>query len=134
MGTSWNGQISHKEKDFRIQFQTDDYEKYKQVEKLCQKLMNGIITDDEVDFVPYGWPDNALMNKEFLLQHIPDSCKSCPNHPSNGGSGICNCTLGQLPVTCTSGYINTNPTEDLPLVTVTTTNATTDEYTFETGV
>ena len=25
---------------------------------------------------------------------IPDSCKECSNHPSNGGSGICHCTLG----------------------------------------
>ena len=26
--------------------------------------------------------------------YIPDACKFCSNHPSNGGSGICNCTLG----------------------------------------
>lgn len=69
MGTSWNGQISHKEKDFRIQFQTDDYEKYKKVEKLCQSLMDGTITDDEVAFVPYNWSDEALM--EEALSHIP---------------------------------------------------------------
>ena len=25
--------------------------------------------------------------------HIPTACKDCPNHPSNGGSGICNCVL-----------------------------------------
>ena len=25
---------------------------------------------------------------------IPEPCKSCPNHPFNGGSGICNCMLG----------------------------------------
>ena len=25
---------------------------------------------------------------------IPEPCKSCPNHPSNGGSGMCNCILG----------------------------------------
>ena len=25
---------------------------------------------------------------------IPDSCSGCSNHPSNGGSGICHCTLG----------------------------------------
>ena len=24
---------------------------------------------------------------------IPDCCKPCPNHPSNGKSGICNCML-----------------------------------------
>lgn len=26
--------------------------------------------------------------------YVPDACKFCSNHPSNGGSGICNCTLG----------------------------------------
>ena len=83
MGTSWNGQISHKEKDFRIQFQTDDYEKYKKVEKLCQRLMDGTITDDEVAFVPYNWSDEALMKQE-LLNHIPNSCKACSNHLSSG--------------------------------------------------
>ena len=25
---------------------------------------------------------------------VPDSCKQCPNHPSNGGSGVCHCILG----------------------------------------
>ena len=25
---------------------------------------------------------------------IPESCKKCSNHPSNGGSGICHCILG----------------------------------------
>lgn len=25
---------------------------------------------------------------------MPDACRYCPNHPSNGGSGICHCVLG----------------------------------------
>jgi len=25
---------------------------------------------------------------------IPTACEKCPNHPSNGGSGICHCILG----------------------------------------
>ena len=25
---------------------------------------------------------------------IPLTCRNCPNHPSNGGSGICHCILG----------------------------------------
>lgn len=29
---------------------------------------------------------------------IPPACRNCPNHPSNGGSGICQCILGQRPV------------------------------------
>lgn len=25
---------------------------------------------------------------------IPEPCKQCSNHPANGGSGVCFCTLG----------------------------------------
>jgi len=31
---------------------------------------------------------------------IPEACRSCSNHPSNGGSGICHCTLGTPKITC----------------------------------
>lgn len=31
---------------------------------------------------------------------IPVNCRRCSNHPSNGGSGICYCTLGGAEVTC----------------------------------
>lgn len=27
------------------------------------------------------------------------ACRTCPNNPANGGSGICNCTLGQMDIT-----------------------------------
>ena len=33
------------------------------------------------------------MNFDYIST-IPEPCKTCPNHPSNGGSGMCNCTLG----------------------------------------
>ena len=26
--------------------------------------------------------------------YVPDACKSCLNHPSNGGTGMCHCVLG----------------------------------------
>lgn len=31
---------------------------------------------------------------------IPEACRNCSSHPSNGGSGICLCTLGTLTVPC----------------------------------
>ena len=34
--------------------------------------------------------------------YIPEACRSCRNHPSNGGTGICHCTLGSPSVTCNS--------------------------------
>ena len=33
------------------------------------------------------------------LNQIPEPCRGCPQHPSNGGSGICFCTLGQPKIT-----------------------------------
>ena len=33
---------------------------------------------------------------------IPVACKACPNHPSNGGSGICNCILGDTAIYSTN--------------------------------
>lgn len=31
---------------------------------------------------------------------IPSSCKTCSNHPSNGGSGICHCIMGIPQIKC----------------------------------
>lgn len=42
------------------------------------------------------WKDN----NEYNYNLIPESCKNCPNHPSNGGSGICHCILGNPQITC----------------------------------
>lgn len=33
------------------------------------------------------------------LNKVPESCHGCPQHPSNGGSGICFCILGQPLIT-----------------------------------
>ena len=42
---------------------------------------------EEVVRVPFD-------EKAYLLNDVPLSCQGCSNHPSNGGSGICHCTLG----------------------------------------
>lgn len=33
-------------------------------------------------------------------ENIPEVCRYCNNHPSNGGSGVCHCTLGGPKITC----------------------------------
>ena len=30
---------------------------------------------------------------------VPEACRHCSSHPSNGGSGICHCTLGSYTIT-----------------------------------
>ena len=42
-----------------------------------------------------SWIDQApivKLNAVNTLSNIPNCCKTCLQHPSNGGSGICNCT------------------------------------------
>lgn len=40
---------------------------------------------------------NLLETSDLNL--IPKSCRNCSQHPSNGGSGICFCILGQPQIT-----------------------------------
>lgn len=39
--------------------------------------------------------DNEL---DKLVFSTKDVCNGCQNNPLNGGSGICNCILGQRPI------------------------------------
>ena len=69
--------------------------------------------------ITYGWvcPKCSRVNAPWVSQcgcqsnifkkidtwspsGIPEACRNCSNHPSNGGSGICNCTLGMTKITC----------------------------------
>ena len=43
-----------------------------------------------------SWP----YDETLTFTNIPPACRNCPNHPSNGGSGNCNCILGDWPVIC----------------------------------
>lgn len=44
-----------------------------------------------------------LKNKTLMIRnrnsYILEACKDCSNHPSNGGSGNCNCVLGTQHIT-----------------------------------
>ena len=42
---------------------------------------------------------NKLDKLSKQYDNIPEPCKKCNNHPSNGGSGICQCTLGLPTIT-----------------------------------
>lgn len=33
-------------------------------------------------------------NDKSWWNFVPEACKKCSKHPSNGGDGICNCILG----------------------------------------
>ena len=47
------------------------------------------------------WPYQPTITFETqTFTTIPPACRNCPNHPSNGGSGNCNCILGDWTVIC----------------------------------
>lgn len=68
--------------------------------------------------IPYvqvkDWKDFKYKEPEFYTtcDNIPEACKNCSNHPSNGGSGICHCILGQRPVMYTTTTTNCYNTKD----------------------
>ena len=45
-----------------------------------------------------GWHSDEereeIVRIPYVKCFIPEACKTCSNHPSNGGSGICHCILG----------------------------------------
>lgn len=40
------------------------------------------------------------------LRSIPPACRKCCNHVSNGGSGICNCILGDASWIADNDYVS----------------------------
>jgi len=43
---------------------------------------------------------NNYLNCEPISIFNQSACINCSNNPKNGGNGICNCTLGQIHITC----------------------------------
>ena len=47
--------------------------------------------------IPYPELNHLDNIDDFSI--IPKPCRNCSNHPSNGGTGICTCTLGSYQIT-----------------------------------
>lgn len=57
---------------------------------------------DAQDVIRGERADDLILDEFRMLRdepYIPPACRSCPNHPSNGGTGICHCTLGLPQIT-----------------------------------
>ena len=58
-------------------------------EERLKKIRDSTISTETIRLVPMQ-PSNAYYN---------ESCRYCSNNPINGGSGICQCILGQPKIT-----------------------------------
>jgi hypothetical protein len=64
------------------------------LEKEIDNLKSRVETLEAVNNLLTYTPNNTpLSNSTEIVDGIPNCCKGCSNHPSNGGSGICHCTL-----------------------------------------
>lgn len=67
-------------------------------EECIERVTNLILEYVEVKVSIAADPD--AVPEVMLLPWVPSTaatpkpCQGCPNHPSNGGSGVCHCTLG----------------------------------------
>lgn len=55
---------------------------------------------DDLIIVIKSKDSKSIFESITVHQTIPETCRACSNHQSNGGSGICNCILGTPQVTC----------------------------------
>lgn len=97
MSFSFNSQIDNDSKEYTIQIKTDNYNQFRFIEDMAWDCIDGKHADNTE--YPWLW-DPTLLKTAKVAFDIPDVCANCPNHPSNGGSGFCNCTLGQPKITC----------------------------------
>ena len=82
---------------YELTFTTSSYDEFRRVQQMCREIIDGQptneLSEDAISLL-------QLFKQTQLDSYIPEYCRCCPNHPSNGGSGICNCTLGLPQVTC----------------------------------
>ena len=64
-----------------------------QRQKVCDNCGYTYTEQSSTIRVPFIEPTNPLYS-DSLTVPASDPCKFCSNHPSNGGSGICHCTIG----------------------------------------
>lgn len=71
------------------------------------------VRGDSCDYCQRAQQQINDIRKDYIdipnSSYVPDCCRYCSNHPSNGGSGICHCVLPYLATTkwtpiCTSTY------------------------------
>lgn len=94
-----------KKTKYTLQITTDNYEQFLFMQKMADECVNGDVNNDPEtyhDCDPFDYQkwlkqvEQTQPYKLTTLEDIPACCVNCPNHPSNGGSGICNCAAPYL--------------------------------------
>lgn len=92
MSFSFNSQVSKRidKSEYTIQITTDNYEQFLFMQDMAHECIDGKHKEKKGDTETFAEHYGCT---PCLTEYIPDCCKGCLNHTSNGGSGICNCAL-----------------------------------------
>lgn len=91
MSFEFNSQISKSK--YEIKITTDNYEQFIFIQEMARECVDGKHKEKKGDIETFS--EHYGCTPAFIIS-IPDCCKNCPNHTSNGGSGICACALPYL--------------------------------------
>ena len=105
-GWSWTGEA---DKVTRVPFNPDpenpdsDWIKDAEGDKLNVTNVVSLTKEPPITFEEdnclASFPNNTNAGTIYNTAFNNEACKNCSNNPKNGGSGICNCTLGLMSVT-----------------------------------
>jgi hypothetical protein len=105
MSFSFNSQIKKLNNkadttEYSIQITTDNKEQYLFMQEMARQCVDGMHKEiNNEDYFKelqdtlkkYSYIGPEQLSSDSTSVYIPKCCRNCPNHPSNGGSGICNC-------------------------------------------
>lgn len=105
-GWSWTGEA---DKVTRVPFNPDpenpdsDWIKDAEGDKLNYTNVSSLTKEPPITFYEdnclASFPNNTNASVIYNTAFNNEACKNCSNNPKNGGSGICNCTLGLMEIT-----------------------------------
>ncbi len=100
MSLDWLGDVLQKDADDRDRYKRWYSLSDEQKDTLENLLASGILGP----YISSNWVDTIVKDIIWDIDKrnrddIPEACRHCSNHPSNGGSGVCLCTLGGPKIT-----------------------------------
>lgn len=99
MSLDWLGDVLQKDANDR-----DRHKRWYSLSDEQKDTIENLLASGILDpYINPHWVDPIAMNIVLdINKHdndIPETCRHCSNHPSNGGSGVCLCTLGGPKIT-----------------------------------
>ena len=100
MSLDWLGDVLQKDADDR-----DRYKRWYSLSDEQKDIFEHLLASGILDsYINSNWVDPIVKDIIWDVDKrnsndIPEACRHCSNHPSNGGSGVCLCTLGGPKIT-----------------------------------